>query len=62
MIQWIKHFLFLHQWLRYDNGNLICQDCPRMSYDGPYGDGLEDYRITEDEWKLRLIEIQRRAQ
>jgi hypothetical protein len=55
----LKHFLFFHKWLRYDHGNLICRDCPRMSYEGPYNDGLEDYAIPEETWKKRLQEIER---
>ena len=48
----IKHFLRLHKWLpiKNHNGNYICRDCLRMSYIGPYGDGLEDYPVSQDEY------------
>jgi hypothetical protein len=51
-MNWIKHFLGLHQWLSVKEhpGNYVCRDCPRMSYDGPFGEGLEDYRVSEKDW------------
>lgn len=52
MIAYLIH-IFTHQWLsiKRHNGNYVCRDCPRMRYDGPFGDGLEDYRVGMVEWR-----------
>jgi hypothetical protein len=56
-MNWVRHFLGRHKWLpvKGHNGNYVCRDCPRMSYDGPYGDGLEDYPVTQDTWAEYLL-------
>lgn len=62
MKTWIKHFLGLHKWLpilvlpenKVSNGNFACRDCPRMSYIGPFGDGMEDYPVSVEEWNKHL--------
>lgn len=56
--EWVKHSLGMHSWLKYSNGNYICRDCPRMSYDGPYNEGLDDYRIGVEEWRERIEQTQ----
>jgi hypothetical protein len=55
-MNWIKH-LILHTWLRIDSANYVCQECPRLSYLGPYGDGMEDYRVSPSEWCIALDKV-----